>query len=1357
MPTYLETLTSYLPDWTVQRHARDPGPPSGPVMERLPAAVLFADISGFTALSERLAQRGPAGAEELTEILNRYFGHLIELVSAHGGDLVKFAGDALLALWPAGDEPLERQVQRSAQCAIAMQEAPPIVGGGATLSLRVGIGAGDMLLAQVGGVQGRWELLVTGLPLVEAAPVMQEVSPGEVGLTAAAWELLQDRAIAVPLPTTGMRLKRLRESLPLGAPERPPLDPRHEEGLHGYLPGAILARLKARQLDWLAELRQVSVLFVNLPDLNHRADLARAQGIVETLQTLLDRYEGSLNKLSVDEKGVTLVAAMGLPPYSHEDDALRAVQAALAIRRSFEAQGLRSAIGITTGRAFCGEVGNARRREYTLIGDVVNLAARLMQAAKDDVFADEATHQAVQDRIACEALAPVALKGKAEPVRPYRPRHETRRAAVLAPMVGRAAERDRLAAHLRCLKEEARGGLVLIEAEAGLGKSRLVADFAERARALDVRLLLGSGDAIERSTPYHAWHGLFGQILGLSALEDPAARRALVQQRLGSDPVVAPYLSLCNALCNVDLPEDELVSQMTGSARAATIRTLALHILKTQLPLPVVLLVEDAHWLDSASWAMLYAVHRELPGWLVVLAMRPPSAPVPPEYGQLVADPGIDRLTLCAMSPVEIESLLCQRLGVVALPAAVAALIHERAEGHPYFSEELAYALRDSGYLVVEGGTCRVAPGAGDLASLDLPGNVQGVITSRVDRLEPSLQLTLKVASVIGRAFAYRVLMDVHPIESDRERVHGFLQSLAELDLTPNETPEPDLTYLFKHAITHEVVYNLMLFAQRAQLHRAVAGWLERVHAHDLAMYYPLLAHHWSRAEDKPKAIEYLGKAGAQALLSGAYQEAIGFLAEAVALNEQAPERMASTQEAEIRRQLGEAYHGLGRLDEAAVQQEAALRLLGFPLPSNALGMALSFVRHGFLQLLYRFGLLPCGSCETAGRDRLLSASRSYERLGQLNFFANRPLLTMYDSLVAINLAEAAGPSSELARGYVNMAIGMSLVPLPGVARAYAERAREAAASADQVSARAWVSEILGLYHLGNAEFAAARACLEPAVELFTRVGDSRLGDESMGLLATVYMAQNELALAAAAAEEVYQSAARRGDPQCRLLGLVNHAQVELRRGRFAEAERHLRQAIEIAGEGMLLQDLIWVKGLLSQVLLVQGREEEAWDLARMVLTRMEGLMPTAAYSFEGFAMCAETLIDLCQPGHGTTAAQRRERAPMARRAYLVLRRFAKVFPLARARALRLRGRLAWLSGRHGEAIRLFRRSVQVAEGLQIGFDGAMAHLELGRCLKSGHPDRWRHLETASEAFRRLEAAHWYGVARRLLQDGGCA
>src|SRR5262245_46735189 len=225
MPDLLTTLISYVPALVVRRLAANPAPISAPVAENFPAAVLFADISGFTALAERLARRGAVGAEELTRLLNAYFGQLIALVAEHGGEVVKFAGDALLALWPAGDEPLETGTLRAAQCGLAMHHLPDDTGeeGAARLVLRIGIGAGEVTTVHLGGVYGRWEVVVSGTPLTQMSTAEHHAHPGDVLLSDEAWALICGHCVGQPLPEGAVRLERVAAPLPLRQASLPQL------------------------------------------------------------------------------------------------------------------------------------------------------------------------------------------------------------------------------------------------------------------------------------------------------------------------------------------------------------------------------------------------------------------------------------------------------------------------------------------------------------------------------------------------------------------------------------------------------------------------------------------------------------------------------------------------------------------------------------------------------------------------------------------------------------------------------------------------------------------------------------------------------------------------------------------------------------------------------------------------------------------------------------------------------------------------------------------------------------------------------------------------------------------------------
>jgi predicted ATPase len=338
-----------------------------------------------------------------------------------------------------------------------------------------------------------------------------------------------------------------------------------------------------------------------------------------------------------------------------------------------------------------------------------------MQAAPDTILCDAATHRAARSRLRFQDLPAISVKGKTEPVAVYRPVEPVRKPDGLGTMLGRGAERAALAERLRALKEHS-SGLVVIEGEAGIGKSRLLADLLERANARGVRSLTGAGDAIEKTTPYHAWRPIFIDLFDLAGIDDVEERRRHVLARLQADPEMARLAPLLNSVLPVDLPDNELTAQLTGEVRADNTRALLVQLLQSRVATPagraapLLIVLDDAHWLDSGSWALArYVVVRVRP-LLLVLATRPLVEPLPDDYRRLRRDPAAQYLRLEPLSPQDIFALVCDRLGVRRLPEAVTALIQERAQGNPFFSEELAYALRDAGLLRITDGACTIAP-----------------------------------------------------------------------------------------------------------------------------------------------------------------------------------------------------------------------------------------------------------------------------------------------------------------------------------------------------------------------------------------------------------------------------------------------------------------------------------------------------------------------------------------------------------------------------------------------------------------------------------------------------------------------
>jgi tetratricopeptide (TPR) repeat protein len=1121
----------------------------------------------------------------------------------------------------------------------------------------------------------------------------------------------------------------------------------------------LLGSLRAGHDEWLAELRRVTLLFVNLPGLDHTATLDRAQRAMEGLQTALYRYEGSINKLSVDDKGTMLVAILGLPPLAHEDDPARAVQAALAMRAVLTGLGERAAIGVTTGRVFCGVVGDERRREYTVLGAVVNLAARLMQAAPGGVLCDAATARAAGAALAFEELPAMKVKGYADPIAVYQPsngrvgRPGPAWRDPVGPLVGRRGERERLAEQLRMLQQAGSGdpsqsSVVVIEGEAGIGKSRLVAELVEQAQAAGVRVLAGGGDAIERNTPYYAWREIFIRLPAVSAAGDTEARRRAVLDLLGQDRETRELAPLLNAVLPLDWPGTARTAELSPQGRADHTRSLLVRLLRAAIGgTPTVLVLEDAHWLDSASSALALAVRRNVSPVLMVIATRPQD-----EQGALVEDlgwaayrrllqaPGTKRLILDALSPDEVEALVCHRLGVTAVPEVVAAFVQEKAEGSPLFSEELAFALRDAKLIRVVGGRCQLASGVGDISSFNFPDTVHGVITGRIDRLTPHQQLTLKVASVIGRVFALRVLCAIYPMKEAATTLVDDLVALEGANLTVLDSPEPHLAYLFKHVVTQEAAYNLMLVSQRQQLHRTIAEWYEHAHAGDLLPQALLLAYHWQGANVPDRAIGYLAEAGGQALRTGAYREAVRVFSGLLELddrtreaggpelerNSQPTARDVSADAANIRRarwehQLGDAYHGLGQLGPAREHLHAALALLNRRMPASGRRLAVGLGWQILQQARNRcWPRAPVARSEEA-RGALLEAAEVYERLYVLDLYANRRSEAIHEAVKGLNLAEAAGSMGAVARLTAVCGVSIGFLARHRLAESYIKRSLSVAGKVADPSVHAWVLQFAALYGIGMGRWVAAMEQLDEAAEITRRVGDRRRLGEINALRGCVAYFQGDLARAASLFAELRHYGSQNRNTQMQAWALLAQATHAVRSGDLDQARLVLQNRRAPALEALLH--------------LRRGEWQAASEAVQAALEPVRAA-PIKCYWYELYATTAEATIGLWHASRQRDIGDQATLRAAAEQAMRTLCRYARAFPIGQPRALLCQGLLAWVDERPVRAWKAWRRSLAVAERLGMRYDEMLAHHQLGR---HGDPsERDEHLARARQLFAQL-------------------
>jgi class 3 adenylate cyclase/tetratricopeptide (TPR) repeat protein len=993
-------LCTYLPAPLVQEVARQPQP--GRVQgELLDGTLLFADVSGFTALSERLADLSPEeGAEKLTLAINRYFERTLKILAWSGGTLLKFAGDALLAHFPAqADAEQARWAVRAGQRmlqATAGSSAAAVPAGEMVLQVKIGLSSGPFLAARVGSVQ-RMEYVLLGQTVARTMAAEGAARAGQLIVdraTAAALEpsrcaeqapgfhavqLLPDQELGdFEIKTESRRARRTAAWIADTAEVRSDIASTLQqiEALSPYLPrelvDRIIANVEQRQVD--SEFRWTTVLFANFsgPEalLSATPDPAQAERATRLLNDYFNavhrtvaRYGGVLTRIDPFQQGSKVLVLFGAP-VAHEDDPQRAVHTALAMnqevaalnerwRRSLTGPGdlptagqagplLQQRIGIAQGRTFAGQAGTPVRREYTVMGDDVNLAARLMAAAQPgQVLLSQPVHEAAAGHFQITALPPIPVKGKSKPVPIFqvdglRDDRLAHRLRGQGPLLGREAEMKRARRVLR--RALAGQGVILsIRGPAGVGKSRLADALAAVALAQGAQVYYSECSSYTATAPYAPWIALLHTIAGIVGDDPPNVRgekitRLLADLDLARDQ--GPLFDLLG-LPSPALPEqlqqsiarhatpagprpaqkarptlfDRLDQQVTaqperemnlwnltrerspGEARPLWQRLEARVTAREQARLfaaiggllealvaraPLVLLLENAQWMDTSSRELLRSLDQRLgtKPILVLLVQREESGQEPG------AGPGI------ALEPLSLEgtaALVDCLLGPRLAPAERSTLvqaIHERSGGNPLYVEEIVRLW------LQRGATTEPA----DLqAVLRYSGTLQELVLSRLDNLPHGQRSVVRAASVVGDEFVRR---DIGPLleESLEEgTLDGYLAQAAEARLIFPLGMRVEARYAFRQTSVRELIYDSLPFARRRGLHARLAGVIEARYPGDLAQQAELLAHHYELAGDDLLAACYLLLSGHNAQQRYAYPRATACYSRALAILEKLP------------------------------------------------------------------------------------------------------------------------------------------------------------------------------------------------------------------------------------------------------------------------------------------------------------------------------------------------------------------------------------------------------------------------------------------------------------------------------------
>ncbi len=880
-----------------------------------------------------------------------------------------------------------------------------------------------------------------------------------------------------------------------------------------------------------SERRHVTILFADIAGFTSMAEQFDPETVTSVvndcfrvLGEVTHRFGGVIDKFMGDSMMVLFGA-----PKAHEDDPARALHAAMAMRRRLETFNAELAlhlesgggpagqplghleihIGINTGEVIAGVVGTSRRQDYTVMGDAVNLAARLQEAAgPGEIYVSEQTYQLTQTLFDYQSLLPLALKGKRAPVHAYRLEGERESAprrrglpGLGSPLVGRRREFRLLR---RCVDRlvVGEGQVVAVVGEAGIGKSRLVTELRRSASAIPLQWVEGRCLAYGQPVSY----GVFVEILCILIQVDPEAPEPLLRQQLQSrlaalfpDHSAREYAYLGHLL-NLQLSEEQAGHVRfldSRSLQQQVFRAVSGFIRAVAEQTPLVLVFEDLHWADAASVQLL--------GRLIPLTASVPlmilwaTRPERESDGWALLDQtraGLDghftQIWLDQLSAREGAQLARNLLTADLDDASVVTqeLILSRAGGNPLFMEEVLRSLLDSDALMLEAGKWRVRPGM----EVQLPDTLRGVLMARIDHLVDEDRQVLQRASILGRRFPHRLLqLLVDPVVDLDE-------SLMRLQQEEMIRPLPDRAepaYIFKHVLVQDAAYDSLLLSQRRIIHRRVGEGLERLFADRLDEHYASLAHHFRQGQVWDKAVEYAERAARRAQQTYAHKEALTYYGQALDILPRLGQGARwDRKRFELLLEVERIYDRLGqREDQRGMLAE--MKSLAGQLGDDRL-LSEAHIREG--RYLWQIGDYEAAAVVLEGAVVALRAvedrarlGRALSNLGVTCWFQSRFQDALGHHQEALQIARAIGDKREQCRTLNN--VGSTYTSLgqneEGI-RHYQAGLVVAEETGDLFFQGALANNIAHVHH-DRGEFGQARQGYEVALAITRMVGDRRV------------------------------------------------------------------------------------------------------------------------------------------------------------------------------------------------------------------------------------------------------------------------
>ena len=1169
------------------------------------------DLSGFTPLTESLMKEGPVGAERLSLILNEIFEPIVALVYARGGFIPYFAGDAFTAVFPGTLDRLHAiHLLHTADKARTLFQERDNRFGEYTIGVKAGIAAGTVNYGIVG--DNLRAFYFRGTAIDQAAYCQMQASEQDIVMDETMHTLLEDQSVVAEEITQGAYRIVGDISNSLGDVDYPPLE-LPEVGADiatTFLPPEVV------RYDQTGEFRSVVSTFLAFSEVATHEELDEFATVI--LNQVND-FGGYFKEVDFGDKGSLMVIFFGAP-VSYENNAVRALEFCLTVKGELEAlreekqASFRYRMGLTVGTAFTGIVGGRERAQYACVGNLVNLSARIMGSADwHDILVDEELAKAPHFRF--QLKGDIHYKGIQGTVPTFSlngRRQSLGKPSYGGELVGREKEILELLEFAQPIFKGARAGLAYVLGEAGIGKSRLTHDVHRRLnQGSAVNWLLASADQILRK-PFNPFiyllRRMFRQSIDLAGaqnerrfqfrisqlkqslrrLDQTATVESVILELERTESVLAAQLGIA--------PQRSLWTQLDAQGRYQnTIAAIVNLLVAESMIQPTVLELEDIHWIDDDSLAVVRELVRQTMS-LPLLIIATSRAEDDGTYPSLISETSREKTGLPVIR-VEISALdekAVRELAEVTLGAPIGddclETLLRATNSNPFYLEQVLEYFRENDLLITgEDGVLNLSD-----ESIKLSTSITSILTSRIDRLSDMVRETVKAAAVIGREFDIPVLSEVIREDTGLNSAEEVMTMLREQIEVAEKgqiwSAMNELRYIFRHSLLREAVYSMQLTTRLQQLHYQIAGAIKKLYQDGIEERYVDLAFHYEQAGKKEETIEYLGKAANYARANFQNQQALDLYERLIEkfVNQEDEELTVNTH---INR--AKVLEIVGRWDEAQSAYEQGQRLAKSSRDIVLLGRTNNHLGRlhtlkGDYEKAMNYLRIAAGLFESV--DDIFGIARTHGNMGNLYFRTAhyQDALTYYGK--SLNSGFSAAGTSSAAETISHLGLThMNLGNYPEAIRVVEEQIPRHRSNQDTMGL-ASLHTNLGIIYFESGDYEKAKEHHYAGLELAKELGNKRLQAIGLGSLGSVFEREGDYEKAVEHFTKDLQICQELGDRQgiAVVEGLVGDINSVM--GNFTKAIQHLDRSLSISRELGYRKGVAKAVNTLGDIYYLQGQ-----------------------------------------------------------------------------------------------------------------------------------------------------------------------